>query len=42
MDYILLIAGLCLLLLGANVLVDSSVAIAKKRISAILSLVSPS
>ena len=30
MDYILLIAGLCLLLLGANVLVDSSVAIAKK------------
>ena len=30
MDYVLLIAGLCLLLLGANVLVDSSVAIAKK------------
>lgn len=30
MDYILLIAGLGLLLLGANVLVDSSVAIAKK------------
>ena len=30
MDYILLIVGLGLLLLGANVLVDSSVAIAKK------------
>ncbi len=30
MDYIFLIIGLCLLLVGANVLVDSSVAIAKK------------
>ena len=30
MDYIILVLGLALLLIGANVLVDSSVAIAKK------------
>ena len=30
MDYLILIIGLMLLLLGANVLVDSTVAIAKK------------
>ena len=30
MDYLLLVVGLALLLLGANYLVDSSVAIAKR------------